>query len=169
MNKDKLSHLLSLTNQLSSDELEYLKTCIDDKINNRTTAALKNIPTTHISNTRIGRRSGQPIIGPTPYSDDTYTLSGQQSTPNTVSTYYNPHEYGSKQNLLPSIWREHYLPESGIQRHINNFGTPTSAGERQTDRFVPLYFNPQDANHIVWSDNMPRGGRPTRVDRLQLN
>lgn len=37
----------------------------------------------------------------------------------------------------------------------------------EMNRFMLLPFDPQDTNHIIWSDNMPRSGYPTRVDRLE--
>ena len=37
----------------------------------------------------------------------------------------------------------------------------------EMNRFMLLPFDPQDTTHIVWSDNMPRSGYPTRVDRLE--
>lgn len=39
--------------------------------------------------------------------------------------------------------------------------------EKEINRFELLPFDPQDTRHIVWKDNMPRGGYPTRVDRLE--
>ena len=39
--------------------------------------------------------------------------------------------------------------------------------ETEMNRFELLPFDPQDTKHILWKDNMPRGGYPTRVDRLE--
>ena len=39
--------------------------------------------------------------------------------------------------------------------------------ETEINRFELLPFDPQDTRHIIWKDNMPRGGYPTRVDRLE--
>jgi hypothetical protein len=36
------------------------------------------------------------------------------------------------------------------------------------NRFELLPFDPQDTQHIIWKDNMPRGGYPTRTDRLEF-
>ena len=38
--------------------------------------------------------------------------------------------------------------------------------ETETNRFNLLPFDPQDHRHIVWKDNMPRGGYSTRSDRV---
>lgn len=41
--------------------------------------------------------------------------------------------------------------------------------DKEIDRFERLPFNPQDHRHIVWPDNMPRGGYATRNERLSFN
>lgn len=41
--------------------------------------------------------------------------------------------------------------------------------EKEINRFDLLPFDPQDTRHIVWCDDMPRGGYPTRTDRLEQN
>lgn len=38
--------------------------------------------------------------------------------------------------------------------------------DRPIDRFQYLPFNPQNPEHIVWSDDMPRSGYATRTERL---
>jgi len=39
--------------------------------------------------------------------------------------------------------------------------------EKEYDRFNLLPFDPQDHTHIVWKDDMPRGGYSSRIDRTQ--
>lgn len=39
--------------------------------------------------------------------------------------------------------------------------------QKEINRFELLPFDPQDVRHIVFEDNMPRGGYATRVDRLE--
>ncbi len=122
------------------------------------------------------------------------------------NTYHNPYEYGSKQNILPSEYKQPYvgsyyvdpilLNHMGIQNsvpqnlahpqqpeHIRNINIESSLlqkemthgpgqriiTEREMDRFEYLPFDPQDHHHILWTDNMPRGGYSTRSDRLELN
>jgi hypothetical protein len=139
------------------------------------------------TNTRQGKRSGQTSIG-------------------SNNSYYNPYEYGSKQNILPSNYKETYngpyyvdplvLDYMGVQQpiqqsgqqptqqseHIRNINIESSllqkemthgSGQRniiekEVNRFELLPFDPQDHRHIVWTDNMPRGGYSTRSDRLEI-
>lgn len=119
---------------------------------------------------------------------------------NGPNSYYNPYEYGSKQNEFGSIYKPTYtgpyqndsgmLNEMGISeqmyqetfpgliRNVNIESTllqkelthgpgQRDITERGFNRFELLPFDPQDHKHIVWRDDMPRGGYPTRVDRLE--
>lgn len=133
-------------------------------------------------NTRLGKRSQQTMYM------------------NKMNDYYNPYEYGSKQNSLPPIYKQPYRgPYSNNSEMLNNMGLSEDMyyekfpgqmrninvessllqkemthipGQRQItqkeiDRFELLPFDPQDPKHIVWSDNMPRGGYATRSERLE--
>lgn len=134
------------------------------------------------ANTRQGKRSQQ---------------INNDMTNNTV--YHNPYEYGAKQNILPSKYKQIYngpysvdplvLNYMGVQNsdqqpdHIRNINIESSllqkemthgpgqriVTEKEMNRFELLPFDPQDHHHIVWSDNMPRGGFSTRSERLELN
>lgn len=113
------------------------------------------------------------------------------------TNYQNPYEYGARQNPLPPKYIEPYvgnydldtdiINQMGISNyqhtdHIRNIGVESSLlqqemthlpGQRELteiefDRFEQLPFNPQNSNHIIWNDNMPRGGYSTRNDRLEL-
>lgn len=112
--------------------------------------------------------------------------------------YYNLHEYGPRDKPLPSLFRPVYrngyeydpkmMQEMGITSpstpsHIRDIDIESSLrqsdmqrlpGQRnihcqEQDRFNYLPFDPQDPNHIVWSDGMPRGGYSTRTERLDVN
>ena len=54
-----------------------------------------------------------------------------------------------------------------LQQEATHLPGQKELTEREMDRFELLPFNPQNSNHIVWND-MPRGGIPTRNDRLEL-
>lgn len=112
--------------------------------------------------------------------------------------YSNPYEYGAKQNSLDPYFQSPLLgsynnnPELISQMGIGSNLVPSShirnidiesallqkenthlPGQKQlfnreVDRFERLPFDPQNHRHIVWSDNMPRGGYPTRNERLEL-
>lgn len=134
----------------------------------------------------------------------TATRTGKKCDLNFGQTndYYNPYEYGSRQNSLGSVYKETYtgpynndpqlLNKLGISNdncqqelpnHIRNINVESSLlqremthlpgqreiTEKEIDRFQLLPFDPQDHRHIVWEDNMPRGGYATRSDRLELN
>ena len=114
------------------------------------------------------------------------------------SNYYNPYEYGARQDQFgqlnkpmvrgpyqndpamlnemgvagscesyPSHIRNVNVESSLLQREATHLPGQREITEKEMDRFQLLPFNPQDTRHIVWSD-MPRGGHPTRVDRLEL-
>ena len=100
--------------------------------------------------------------------------------------YYNPYEYGAKQSGFGTIQYEPQIASDYLQEtfpgQIRNVNIESSLkqcqntrlpGQRlmmdkQIDRFQMLPFNPQDPSRLVWSDNMPRNGYPTRTDRLEL-
>lgn len=104
--------------------------------------------------------------------------------------YYNPYEYGAKQDseLGTLLSQRSQDPQStqpigsngypGIrnigvesilmQKEMTKLPGQKEITERDFDRFHYLPFNPQNPDHIVWSDNMPRGGVSTREDRLEI-
>lgn len=111
--------------------------------------------------------------------------------------YKNPYEYGAKQNVLEPIYQQPYvgpyyndpsvmnrmaLNSQQSPSHIRNIDVESvllqkeathlpgqkQSLNREVDRFERLPFDPQNHRHLVWTDNMPRGGYPTRVDRLEL-
>ncbi|MEM3062415.1 MAG: hypothetical protein QW303_02565 [Nitrososphaerota archaeon] len=103
-----------------------------------------------------------------------------------IRDYYNPYECGAKQNLLDPCYIPYIEPmytdfnvkfpnkigsvnvESlMIQRKTTRLPGKRKMVEKEINRFEFLPFNPQDPDHIVWSD-MPRGGFATRNDRLEI-
>lgn len=111
-------------------------------------------------------------------------------TRNGKKTYHNPYEYGARQNVMGPLYRAYHVDNysrpgipvddkfPGNVRNVNVESTlwqpqlTHAPGQRQSqvnsiDNLLP--FNPQDTSHIIWQDNMPRGGYPTRTDRLDLN
>lgn len=114
--------------------------------------------------------------------------------------YYNPYEYGSRQNVVKPRINEVYtgpydndpylleyigvpqnlhqqenpgkirnidIESSLMQKELTRLPGNRRLTETNYNRFNLLPFNPQDPNHIVWQDNMPRGGYSTRVDRTE--
>lgn len=117
------------------------------------------------------------------------------------TSYYNPYEYGSKQNQLPPT---HHIPYTGpyennptisgpmgltdnlysekfpgkvrnvnvestlMQREMTHLPGQREITESEVNRFELLPFDPQDTKHIVWTDNMPRGGYSSRNAKLEL-
>jgi hypothetical protein len=89
--------------------------------------------------------------------------------------YTNPYEC-SKQNLLPEYIVNEHISDGGKNvNHESNLtisdGTRTRGQRKLTetkfDRYQMLPFNPQETDHIVWFDGMPRGGKSTRNDKTQ--
>lgn len=91
------------------------------------------------------------------------------------NNYYNPYEYGARQDSLPTQNRpmvyDHIrninVESDLIQREQTRYPGQRILSSMETDRFELLPFDPQNSKHIVWEDNMPRGGYPTRSDRLE--
>lgn len=54
-----------------------------------------------------------------------------------------------------------------VQREMTKTPGQRILTSKEINRFELLPFDPQDTRHIIWKDNMPRGGYPTRVDRLE--
>ena len=67
---------------------------------------------------------------------------------------------------FPGQIRNINIESSLIQKEPTHFPGQRDITEKENDRFELLPFDPQDPNHIVWPD-MPRGGHPTRIDRLE--
>jgi len=115
--------------------------------------------------------------------------------------YFNPYEYGSRQNELgplrkldyvnqykvnqvtlndmgvsevsyqekfPGAIRNVNLESSLLQRELTHGPGQNSLAGTEINRFELLPFDPQDTRHIIWKDNMPRGGYPSRSDRLEI-
>ena len=72
-----------------------------------------------------------------------------------------------------NIGVESYLIHQKIENYPEHTGSASMLRnekqkkivEKEINRFTPLPYNPQDTRHIVWSDNMPRGGYSTRNDK----
>jgi hypothetical protein len=80
-------------------------------------------------------------------------------------------EMGIADNLywekFPGDVRNVNVESSLLQRELTHGPGQRELTEREVNRFEMLPFDPQDTRHIIWRDNMPRGGYPTRVDRLE--
>ena len=65
-------------------------------------------------------------------------------------SYYNPHEYGSKQvrSINTDARRKFIEPDNRT--------------------FTILPQNVPNAHNLVWADNMPRGGYATRNSRIEF-
>jgi hypothetical protein len=163
------------------------------------------------SNTRVGKRSQQNMDMMNNYSlnervNHNGTITpGNYIVPERVGStipkhYYNPYEYGAKQNSLPPTYKQPYIgpydndsdilinmgvPEnmyqekfpgqirnvnvesSLLQKEMTHIPGQREITEKEINRFELLPFDPQDTRHIVWTDNMPRNGYPTRTERLE--
>ncbi|QGR53881.1 hypothetical protein [Moumouvirus maliensis] len=124
------------------------------------------------------------------------TRIGKKSQQNLgTGDYHNPYECGSRQDSLHVPFLKPYngpynnntnmlnnmgIHDQQIPDHIRNINVESSLMQREMthlpgqreiteknyNRFNLLPFDPQDQRHILWSDNMPRGGYSTRNDKL---
>lgn len=176
---------------LSVDDIVYLQVYLEkiktkkielSKLANTAKTPVQSAPTPTSQATRIPKRLQAPP-----------TLRIPQET-----DYHNPYSYGAKQNILkPTVLTPYHGPyandpealqqmgvvqptttpahirnvdveSSFLQREVTHLPGQREVTERNYNRFDLLPFDPQDSTHIVWCDNMPRGGYPTRNDRLEL-
>lgn len=72
------------------------------------------------------------------------------------------------QDQFPTHIRNVNIESSLMQREATHIPGQRELTETEMNRFSLLPFDPQDTKHIVWEDNMPRGGYSTRADRLEL-
>lgn len=74
----------------------------------------------------------------------------------------------SYEETFPGAIRNINIESSLLQKEMTHLPGQRTLTEIEINRFELLPFDPQDTRHIVWSDNMPRGGVPSRIDRLEL-
>ena len=68
---------------------------------------------------------------------------------------------------FPGATRNADVESSLLQGEVTHLPGQRNLTMKEINRFQLLPFDPQDTKHIVWEDNMPRGGYPTRVDRIE--
>lgn len=66
---------------------------------------------------------------------------------------------------FPGAIRNVNVESSLLQRELTH--GPGQRNISEINRFELLPFDPQDTRHIIWKDNMPRGGYSSRADRLE--
>jgi hypothetical protein len=219
-----LANQLSKNNisELTADEITYIQTYLEQVKNQKTTPPPVQLPHNKNPTCTNSKQLQQEKIYNSRFQADvnrvpvTATRFGRKSVNN---DYYNPYEYGSKQNSLPS-YREgcglsqasNLNNESSVSRtpcayeqtvnmydsmglttnmtaekfpgyvrnvniesaliqqeHTHLPGQRANISSNEQNRFELLPFDPQDPTHIVWTDGMPRGGYPSRNDRLELS
>jgi hypothetical protein len=91
-----------------------------------------------------------------------------------VGSYQNDSSMCSNMGLTPNQTREQPnhirnidIESSLLQHEMTHIPGQRQLTEKDFNRFELLPFDPQDHRHIVWTDNMPRGGYNTRSDRLE--
>ena len=100
---------------------------------------------------------------------------GSLYKPTYTGPYNNSPDLLDEMGLSSSLYEETFpgdirnvnLESSLLQREATHFPGQRELTERELNRFELLPYDPQDTRHIIWKDNMPRGGYPTRVDRLE--
>jgi hypothetical protein len=101
---------------------------------------------------------------------------GQLSKQPYTGEYDNDPIILNEMGISDSAYREKFpdhirninLESSLLQREMTHIPGQRRLAENEIDRFERLPFDPQDHRHLVWQDNMPRTGYPTRIDRLEL-
>lgn len=69
---------------------------------------------------------------------------------------------------FPGHVRNVNIESSLLQHEMTHLPGQRALTQKDFNRFELLPYDPQDHKHIVWKDNMPRGGYSTRSDRLEL-
>ena len=125
--------------------------------------------------TRIGKKIDNNYVNP-------YEYGGRQNNlgPQMLTTYMGPH--CTTENLINSMGISEQDYYQQFPNGIRNLDveSPLIQGEYthypgqkeitmiEQNRFNLLPFDPQDTKHIIWNDNMPRNGYPTREDRMEI-
>jgi len=100
---------------------------------------------------------------------------GSVYKPTYTGPYNNNPDLLTEMGLSDSLYWEKFpgdirnvnLESSLLQREMTHVPGQRELTEKEINRFELLPYDPQDTRHIVWTDNMPRNGYPTRVDRLE--
>lgn len=110
-----------------------------------------------------------------------YEYGARQNTlpPTYMPQYHGPYDrasptvlnqmgvaFGGNDRDIPFI-RNVNVESSLMQSETTHLPGQRGITEKEIDRFERLPFDPQDHRHIVWRDNMPRGGYATRNERLE--
>lgn len=80
-------------------------------------------------------------------------------------------QMGISQNMhqeeFPGKVRNVNVESALLQQKVTRAPGQRKIMEKECNRFNLLPFNPQESSHLVWKDNMPRGGYATRMDRIE--
>lgn len=136
--------------------------------------------TNDMYNNNVSTRNGKKSTNNVPYYNS-YEVGARQDELGSLykPTYTGP--YNARPDLLADIGldnRMYWEKFPGAVRNVNvesllyqgemtHLPGQRNLTQTEINRFELLPFDPQDTKHIVWTDNMPRGGYPTRVDRLE--
>jgi len=132
--------------------------------------------------TRNGKRSQQNMeLNQVPTYFNPYEVGPKQNVlpPLYKPTYQGPYDndpvllnkmgitecYGRD---LSNHIRDVNVESALMQREMTHLPGQKNLSQIEINRFEQLPFDPQNHTHLVWSDNMPRGGYPTRNERVEL-
>lgn len=131
--------------------------------------------------TRIGKKSEQKndldhinqYYNPYEYSTKQNSLPPQYKSPYLGPYFNDPNVLNhvgipDANNVVTDHIRNMDIESSLLQREMTHLPGQRELTGKEINRFELLPFDPQDHRHIVWEDGMPRGGYPTRNDRLDL-
>lgn len=134
----------------------------------------------YVQNRNTGYSNGSPFgTGPNnPQYENPYEYGSKQlplearNLPVYVGPYNSDYDNVAELNLSPEQLLQQFPGETknvNIESPLIHGQTTKLRGNRTLmelplDRYDFPYFDPQDPTHIVWSDNMPRGGYSTRLD-----
>lgn len=102
---------------------------------------------------------------------------GMLYKPNYVGPYDVQKDVVKNMGLASNIYQEKFpneirnvnLESVLVQSENTHIPGQRVVTEKEINRFNMLPFDPQDTRHIIWFDQMPRGGYATRLDRLETN
>lgn len=125
-------------------------------------------------NTRPDKKSNGEVYNPYSYGANQYNL-GSIYKPTYTGPYSTQPDLLSEMGIPDSDYWEKFpgavrninVESSLLQKEMTHYPGQRELTSTEINRFQMLPFDPQDTRHIVWNDNMPRNGYPTRTDRLE--
>jgi hypothetical protein len=164
-----ISKLNTTPSSVSVEELTYVQKYLEHLKTRKINESASQINKKNC--TMVGDiRNTKPLENPYSYGAKQNSLG-----PLYKPEYVGPYAVGEVFGLAPNMYMEQFpgdvrnvnIESTLLQREATHWPGQRELTSREINRFELLPYDPQDTRHIVWDDNMPRGGYPTRSDRLE--